>query len=94
MVTSKNKEGKSVKSLTKITKWKKMFKFMCYSASISKIPLKFLAIFSNILRQNREYPKNDEYQRHFLKFLFSGKKEDIEKFQRIFWCENKSLNQR
>ena len=49
MVTSKNKEGKSVKSLTKITKWKKMFKFMCYSASISKIPLKFLAIFSDIL---------------------------------------------
>ena len=57
MVTSKNKEGKSVESLTKITKWKKMFKFMCYSASISKIPLKFLAIVSDILGQNREYPK-------------------------------------
>ena len=80
----KTKGEKSVKSLTKIAKLKKMFKFICYWLLISKILLKFLTIFSDILRQNREYPKNDEYQRHFLKFLFSGKKEDIGKFQRIF----------
>ena len=31
--------------------------------------------------------KNNDFQRHFLKFLVSGKKEDFGKFQRIFWCK-------
>ena len=41
----------------------------------------------SILQQNSEYLKNNDCQRHFCKFVFSSKKEDIGKFQRIFWCE-------
>ena len=44
-VTSKNKGKKSEKSLKKITKWKKLLKFICHGILLSKIPLKFVIIF-------------------------------------------------
>ena len=99
-VTSKNKGKKKLKNQRKNYKKEKknLLKFICHWFLISKIPLKFVMIFLSllisgdifILRQNKEYSKNNDCQLHFLKFLFSGKKEDIGKFHRIFWHEKKN----